>query len=164
MARRARAAAAASLIVGLALVVGLTLAGCGVRPADADSTLERIAEGGVLRVGVTENPPWTELGDQPSGTEVALIKEFASRHGAELRWREGTEEVLVDALHAGELDIVVGGLTDTTPWVDEAAVTDVYREVTSASGEIEKHVMLTRAGENGFLMDLEVFLRAEGPR
>ncbi|MFJ6678321.1 transporter substrate-binding domain-containing protein [Microbacterium sp. NPDC091382] len=158
MSRRVRAAAAASLIVGL------TLAGCGVRPADADSTLERISEGGVLRVGVTENPPWTELREQPSGTEVALVEEFAAGHGAEVRWREGTEEVLVDALRAGELDIVVGGLTDTTPWVDEAAVTDVYREVTNASGETEKHVMLARAGENGFPMDLEVFLREEGSR
>ncbi|SCY65812.1 extracellular solute-binding protein, family 3 [Microbacterium sp. LKL04] len=158
MSRRARAAAAASLIVGLGL------SGCGVRPADADSTLERIAEGGVLRVGVTENPPWTELGDKPSGTEVALVEEYAAGHGADVRWREGTEEVLVDALHAGELDIVVGGLTDTTPWVDKAAVSDVYREVTRASGETEKHVMLTRAGENGFLMDLEVFLREEGRR
>ncbi|MEV5041148.1 MULTISPECIES: transporter substrate-binding domain-containing protein [unclassified Microbacterium] len=156
MPRRARAAAAASLIVGF------VLAGCGVRPADADSTLERISEGGVLRAGVTANPPWTELGNEPSGTEVALVEAYAAGHGAEVRWREGAEEVLVDALHAGELDIVVGGLTDTTPWADEAAVTDVYREETSASGETEKHVMLARAGENGFLMDLEVFLREEG--
>ncbi|OAH48918.1 transporter substrate-binding domain-containing protein [Microbacterium oleivorans] len=156
MSRRAQAAVAASLIVALGL------AGCGVRPADTDGTRDRVAESGVLRAGVTENPPWTSTVDgRASGSEVALLERFAAQHGATVEWRAGTEEVLVDALHAGSLDVVVGGLTDATPWKDDAAVTDTYRETTSPSGEVEKHVMLTRAGENGFLMELEVFLREE---
>ncbi|MEW1835334.1 transporter substrate-binding domain-containing protein [Microbacterium sp. NPDC079995] len=164
MSRRSRAAVAAILVVGFGL------AGCGVRPADADGTLERVTSGGVLRAGVSENPPWTSIGGgepsngEPTGSEVDLVEEFAAERGATVRWRTGTEEVLVDALHAGSLDVVVGGLTDGTPWKDDAAVTDVYRETTSPTGETEKHVMLTRAGENGFLMELEVFLREEAGR
>lgn len=156
MSRPVRAAVAASLIFGLGL------SGCGVRPADTDGTLDRVTADGLLRAGVSQNPPWTSIEEgAPSGSEVALVEEFAAQRGATVQWRTGTEEVLVDALHAGSLDVVVGGLTDATPWKDDAAVTDVYRETTSPSGEVEKHVMLTRAGENGFLMELEVFLREE---
>ncbi|WP_060914988.1 transporter substrate-binding domain-containing protein [Microbacterium oleivorans] len=156
MFHRARAAIAASLIVGLGL------AGCGVRPADVDGTLATVEDSGVLRAGVSENPPWSSIsGAEPTGSEVTLIERFAARHGAEVEWRAGTEEVLVDALHAGSLDVVVGGLTDATPWLDDAAVSDVYTEVVSPTGETEKHVMLTRAGENGLLMELETFLREE---
>ena len=73
MSRRAQAAVAASLIV----VLGL--AGCGVRPADTDGTLDRVAESGVLRAGVTENPPWTSTVDgRASGSEVALLERFAA--------------------------------------------------------------------------------------
>lgn len=156
MSRRSRAAVAAILVVGLGL------AGCGVRPADTDGTLDRVTSERVLRAGVSENPPWTSIEDgRPSGSEVDLVEEFAAQRGATVQWRTGTEEVLVDALRDGSLDVVVGGLTDTTPWKDDAAVTDVYRETMSPTGVTEKHVMLTRAGENGFLMELEVFLREE---
>ena len=156
MGRRARAVVAASLVAVFAL------GGCGVVPADTDDTLSRVASSGVLRAGATHNPPWSSFGQaRPTGTEVALVERFAARHGAEVEWRQSTEEVLVDALHVGRLDIVVGGLTDSTPWKDDAAVTDVYLETTSPTGQVEKHVMLTRAGENGLLMELEVFLREE---
>lgn len=157
MVRTRRAAyAAASVLTVLALV------GCGPIPADVDGTTDRIS-GGVLRVGVTANPPWTELtADAPAGSEVDLIEEFAREQGAEIAWTEGAESALADGLHAGTLDIAVGGFTDDTPFADKAAVTDVYTETATATGGTEKHVMLTRAGENRLLMTLEVFLRAHG--
>ncbi len=160
MSHAARAASVASL-VGFALALG----GCGVYPADADGTMDRVTAGESLRVGVTENPPWTRLtSTEPDGTEAALVEEFAEQRGTDVEWREGTEEVLVDALHAGSLDIVIGGITDATPWKDKVALTDVYLESESPTGQTEKHVMLTRAGENRLLMELEVFLREEVSR
>ena len=146
------------------VVLLVTLTGCGAFPADTDGTVDR-ARGDALRVGVTENPPWVELdGAAPSGAEVDLIEEFAEQLGADVEWMPGAEAVLVDALRAGELDLAIGGFTDDTPWSDDAAPTDVYTEVVNDRGVTEKHVMLTRAGENRLLVELETFLREDGDR
>lgn len=60
---RFRAAPAACAMVAV-------LTGCsGGFPADPDGTLETVT-GGVLRVGVSSNPPWTETGaGGPTGLE-----------------------------------------------------------------------------------------------
>lgn len=141
------------------------LAGCGAVPADVDGTLERVRADGELRVGVTSNVPWTDTSSaEPTGTEVDLIEEFARRHGADVAWTEGSEATLADSLKGGVIDVAIGGFTDDTPWTDKAAVTDAYAEVTASDGSVEKHVMLTRAGENRLLVELETYLREEGPR
>jgi len=107
-------------------------AGCAAIPADPEGTLER-ATGGILRVGMSEHSPWTEL-------------ENGERAGVEVE------------LEAGALDVVIGGLTEKSPWVDQAALTRPYVVVTSPSGSPEPHVMASRMGENALLVALERFL------
>ncbi|MFJ6654338.1 transporter substrate-binding domain-containing protein [Microbacterium sp. NPDC091313] len=156
-ASRARAAAVAAA-TGTLLVL---LSACAL-PLDTDRTSDRL-DGGELRVGVTDNPPWVDLSvGEPRGTEVELLERFAAEAGASVTWREGSEGVLADALHAGELDVAIGGYTDDTPWTTDAAVSAVYRETTTDGGVTEKHVVLTRMGENRLLVDLETFLRENG--
>ncbi|MFS0866289.1 transporter substrate-binding domain-containing protein [Microbacterium sp. 179-B 1A2 NHS] len=158
MFRVLRAAPAAASVLTI-----LALGGCATVPADVDGTTDRIS-GGVLRVGITANPPWTDLsGAEPTGTEVELIEGFAREQDAEIEWTEGSESVLADALHEGALDVAVGGFTDDTPFMDKAALTDVYTETRAPAGT-EKHVMLARAGENRLLVTLEEYLRANGAR
>lgn len=131
-------------------------------PADPRGTLDR-ADGGTLRVGVAENPPWIELdtsGAEPTGSEADLISQFAQERDATVDWAEGSEAVLVAALDRGELDIVVGGFLDDTPWVEKAAATRPYTEREGPDGP-EKHVMLARMGENRLLIALEKFLDEE---
>lgn len=138
----------------------LVLAGCGSIPADPDGTLERV-QGGVMRVGVTENPPWVELsGGEPSGTEPTLILEFAEQLGAEVEWTVGSEATLAEALEVGELDVVIGGFLEDTPWAEFGAPTRPYITAGTVEGD-EKHVMLTPLGENAFLVALESFLDEE---
>ncbi|ROR65319.1 amino acid ABC transporter substrate-binding protein (PAAT family) [Agrococcus jenensis] len=141
--------------IALAVTV---LTGCATVPADPDGTLERV-QGGVLRVGVTENAPWVELSDggDPSGTEPALILEFAERLDAEVEWTPGSEATLAEALEAGELDLVIGGFVEDTPWTEFGASTRPYVEAGTAEGN-DKHVMLAPLGENAFLVALETFL------
>jgi len=142
----------------------LALAGCGQIPADVDGTTDRI-RGGEVRIGITHNPPWTDTsGPQPTGSEVELMQEFADTLDAEIEWREDSEGVLADALHEGVIDVAIGGYTDDTPWTDLAAVTGPYLEVQNERGAVEKHVMLTRAGENQLLVRLETFLLENGDR
>lgn len=148
-----------------AALLPVLLAGCAVQvPADPNGTLDRV-EGGELRVGATANPPWVVLDDEsaPSGIEPDLIEEFADRLGADVDWTTGSEAVLLDALDAGEIDLVLGGFRDDTPWNDRGAITRPYREV-EVEGRTEKHVMIARMGENGFLVELERFLTEEAGR
>lgn len=145
-------------------VAVLLLAGCSLQvPADPEGTFDRV-EGDTLRVGVTHNPPWTEVvdGGDPGGADAALVSEFASRLDAEVDWTVGNEESLVADLEHGALDIVIGGFTDRTPWTEQVAMTVPYAEATGPRGETEKHVMLARMGENRFLLELERFLLDEG--
>jgi len=146
-------------------VTALGVAGCGLQiPADPDGT-EAAVRGGTLRVGVTDNPPWTDIdgAGEPAGTEAELAMQFAAELDAEVEWTVGSEASLVGELERGRLDLVVGGFVDDTPWSEKAAVTRWYAEAEGEDGERERHVMLTRMGENWFLVTLETFLDGVTP-
>jgi len=144
--------------VAMALAAALALAGCGTYPADPAGTLERVVDG-TLRVGASENGKWVDIdGATVQGTEADLVREFAARIGAEVEWVSGTEHVLADELKHGELDLVIGGLDDKTPWAQHGGLTRVYAESRDSRGSLHKHVMLVPLGENAFLLELDRFL------
>jgi len=62
-------------------------------------------------------------------------------------------------LEEGDLDLVVGGLTDQTPWADRVGVTRGYTDIEGADDRAI--VMFVPLGENAFLSELEGFLDAE---
>lgn len=142
------------------LVLGLLSTGCGLSiPADPDGTLQRV-RGGVLRVGASPHEPWIVWGGEraPTGSEAVIVGAFAETLDARVEWSRGGEEDLIGRLERGELDLVVGGLTAKTPWVNKAAITKPYRKVTAADGTAEELVFAARNGENAFLVELERFL------
>jgi polar amino acid transport system substrate-binding protein len=145
-----------SLAVAIAVLGAVS--GCAAIPADPEGTLERVS-GGVLRVGMSSHEPWTARDDgERSGVEVRLIEAFAAERDADVAWQDGGEEALIGQLHRGELDVVVGGLTEKSPWTSHAALTRPYVVVTSPEGSPEPHVMAARMGENALLVALERFL------
>jgi polar amino acid transport system substrate-binding protein len=142
------------------MFVLLLAAGCGLPiPADPEKTLERVT-GSTLRVGVSPNPPWTDISaaGEPSGTEVDLVREFAGTLRAQIEWVVGGEQALIAALERGELELVIGGLTSDTPWTEKAAITKPYAETHDSEGKRKKLVMAAPMGENEFLLALEKFL------
>lgn len=146
----------------LAVTVGLV--GCsGHFPADPDGTLDRVS-GGTLRVGVSHQPPWTDTGGEsnseqsPGGIEPQLITDYAESIDADIEWHAGGEEQLIMLMSESELDIVIGGLTDKTPWASDAALTTTYAESIGVDGKTAKHVIATPMGENAFMTSLERFL------
>lgn len=128
----------ASLLPALLVVsaVGylLLLSGCATIPADSIGTLDR-ARAGELVVGVSEHHPWTDISENGefSGSDVELIEGFAASIGAEVQWHVGPESVLAGKIKDDQLDIVIGGLTSTSPWSTHMALTRPYAEV---DGEI----------------------------
>lgn len=98
-------------------------------------------------------------GGDLSGPVVDLVDGFAARVHADTRWTVASEETLVTMLEAGDLDLVAGGITADTPWIDKAGVTRGYRGIDGADGR--EIVMLVPLGENAFLSALERFLDEE---
>ena len=113
-------------------------AGGAARRRDVDDTLADVGDG-VLRVGITENPPWTEVADDGSvgGAEVRLVEQLAGRLHARIEWYPGSESSLMAALHGRVLDLVVGGLDAAAPWLKEAALTRPYVTLRTVIGAPE---------------------------
>jgi polar amino acid transport system substrate-binding protein len=110
-----------------AVALALLPVACGI-PRDPEGTLGRV-QGGLMRVGIAEHPPWTVLDDAPTGVEVDLVEGFARLLDAEIEWFPGSEHELLTALHRRELDLVIGGYTDDDPWAKEATFTEPYVKI-----------------------------------
>ncbi len=114
--------------VALLAVLLVALVGCDL-PRDMDGTLERVT-GGTLRVGVAGRSPWARMaGEHGEGVEAALVRRAARSLDARVRWAAGHADDLFAALERGHLDVVVGGLTEDTPWRDRVGLTRPYAEV-----------------------------------
>lgn len=105
----AKHAAAASL--ALTLLMGA----CDDYPKDPKNTLQRVS-GGTVRAGAIAAEPWVIWQPEgPAGVEVELVERLARTLDARVTWYRGTEHEVIDALKHRQLDIVVGGLTKSSP-------------------------------------------------
>lgn len=142
------------------LIVTAALAGCGLTiPRDPNGTLDAV-RGGELRVGISPDGELVDVdGEEPTGSVIDLVEGFADELDAEPEWTVATEETLVRMLEQGDLDLVAGGLTSDTPWLDKAGVSRGYPGIEGADGR--ELVMLVPLGENAFLSALERYLDEE---
>lgn len=114
--------------LGLLVLVtaSCTLAVSCYFPRDPGGTLKRVS-GGELRVGIATDEPWTRRGEEPSGVEVELIRQFAGELDAEIVWVPGSAPDLLGALEQHELDLVIAGLTtDSEDAKQKAGLTNTY--------------------------------------
>jgi polar amino acid transport system substrate-binding protein len=124
--RRTSRAGSLRLVSGALLLSAVTLLAACQYPRDVEGTLDRV-QGGTMRVGVIEDPPWVTLESrQPGGVEPELIRRFATELNAKIEWVEGSESELVEAMRGFQLDILVGGLTRGSPWQKHVALTRPY--------------------------------------
>jgi polar amino acid transport system substrate-binding protein len=113
----------------LLIALGFLLVSCSELPKDQENTVRRITDSGKMRIGLMENQPWViRTGDEPSGAEPVLMRDFANTLGAVPEWHWGSDEGLFGALELHELDAVVGGVTDETPWTKRIGITRYYFE------------------------------------
>ena len=130
-------------------------AACGL-PRDPEGTSARV-EGGALRVGAVPRPPWIDPTDTGvGGLEAELVRGFARELRAEVDWRPGSESAVLPALEQFELDLVVGGLVQDTPWRDRIGPSRPYLTVRTvlgippgepAPGSLEGLRVLVRRGD-----------------
>jgi polar amino acid transport system substrate-binding protein len=115
------------------VVLAVTCAACDL-PRDSDGTLNRI-RGGTMRVGVVVDTPWTtDSAGAAGGIEGAMVQSLARDLGAQVHWVHGQPEQLLTALQQRELDLVIGGLSASSPWSAQVAFTRPYYVDTVAVG------------------------------
>jgi len=133
-----------------ALIISLLFASCSNLPRDPKETLRHVQDGGHLRVGLVEHPPWVvRTNGEPAGAEVELVRRFAAELGTTPEWHWGGEQQQMEALEHYQLDLLIGGFTSKTPWSKYVGLTSPYTE---------KQVMATPPGENAFIKRLDEFL------
>lgn len=147
-------------LVVAGVVAASWLTGCGLQiPADPDGTLDRVS-GDTLRVGASVDGRLVqERGGEIVGTQADLVEKFAASIDASVDWTVGSEETLVSKLEAGDLDLVVGGMTSATLWMDKAGISRGYPGIDGSGGR--PLVWLVPLGENAFLSSIEFFLDEE---
>ena len=105
----------------LALVLPLVNALCAATaqaldyPRDPGGTLEAVERSGTIRAAVSEDPPWSALGDDaPGGVEARLISSFAAELGVTVTWHEMSQLRALDAIERGAIDVAIGGFDRVT--------------------------------------------------
>ena len=118
----------------------------------------------MLRVGVSENPPWTDVAADGavSGSEVDLLEAYAETIDAEIRWVSAGENTLAAEMVEGNIDLVIGGLASDVPWTSQIALTRPYTSTEGPDGKSVDIVMGVRPGENALMVDLERYLAEQG--
>lgn len=152
------------LAVG-ALFAVLTACAAPTIPADPDGTLERVRAEGILHAGASPNPPHARIDAidaPPTGPEVDLVDGFAQRVGVRVQWVVAGESSLIGRLEDGEVDIVVGGLLEDSPWEERVSLTRPYSTSEAADGTERSYVMAVPMGENALLSELERHLDEVG--
>src|SRR5688500_8133368 len=96
-----------------------------------------------MRVGVSEAVRWVVLeGYRPvGGVEVELARRFAREVGSRIEWVRGSEEELVDATKEGQVDLILGGLTNKSRWKKDVAFTRPYVETRAVVGVPPRRVV-----------------------
>jgi len=134
---------------------------CTDLPRDPKGTLRQL-QSRPMRVGLVENSPWVVRStEEPAGVEVDLIRNFATQLGTTVEWRPGGEQEQLEALEHYQLDVVIGGFTDSTPWRKYVGLTSPYFEQTDGVPEYsqpQKHVIAVPPGENALVKRLDEFL------
>ena len=111
-------------VMALLLAAGMLLGGTAAPAAAAEApALERIVKDGILRVGMSGDQPPLNMRDRSGklmGMEVDLAEALAAALDVDLRIVQKPFGELLPALEAGEIDVVLSGVSITPKRAVEA--------------------------------------------
>ncbi|WP_106640260.1 hypothetical protein [Allosphingosinicella vermicomposti] len=116
----------------------LLAAACDSLPRDPEGTLDRIRAEKIVRAGIVAGRDGNDL-------ERAYLAAVARRAGARAIVQSGTAESLIGKLEAGEIDLLIGEFSPTTPWVTRVSFMPPLAERMTPYGNI----LLLAAARNG---------------
>lgn len=100
----------------LGLAAG-SMAGETQRKLAAESAIEQIAKRGVIKVGMDIFVPWAmkDKKGELIGFEIDIAKKLAEDMGVEIEFVPTKWSGIIPALITGKFDVLIGGMTVTTP-------------------------------------------------
>lgn len=123
----------------------ILLTGCADLPRDVEGTMERVRTTKVLRVGFVSGD------EQFSGpAHRRFIANVAKETGSKPHVVSGSAETLLPQLERGDLDIVAGDFTATTPWGKRVTIMPTPPRLGVVDGK-PAPAAVVRNGENGWV-------------
>ncbi len=139
----------------LLLLAGL-LSACDAIPADPEQTLHKVQARGTFRVGIID-PGEEPMGQPQLGRFLGSVARAA---GARPQVQLGAAEPLLTELEEGELDLVVGPVSRSSPW--RTRVSPLPPLWKSKDGSRIELTAFARNGENRWIDLLYRQARAAG--
>lgn len=102
-------------VLGLLLLLGISACDDLDFPKDPEGTLERVTAAGRMRVAAVDHEPWVVWNDgsEPGGAEARLVVAFAQGLHVAVEWRRASAFDALEALKRGDIDLAIGGFTET---------------------------------------------------
>ena len=112
----------------LVLATVCLAAGCSRESQAERQDWDVIQEQGILRVGVTQCPPFSQKGEDGSwsGFDLDLVRAVCDKLELEPEFVELDWSTRVDALNRGEVDCLWSGLTVSSDLLDTLDITQTY--------------------------------------
>ncbi len=113
------------------LVSATWLAGCAVQVEDESAAASSTASKSVVRVGLTANyPPLVDKVDgELAGIEIDLAHEVAKDLDIRIEFVDLPFEQLIGALTAGDIDVIMSGLSITAERQEKISFTEPYLHI-----------------------------------
>lgn len=121
-------------------------------PRDPEDTLANIERTGILRIGRSATS------DPAAAKRERAIASIAQSMGARLEVREGSEQAMLQALQAFELDLVAVELSPDNPWAEQVALSTPYATVPGPGSDETARVLALPPGENAWLLRVDQIL------
>jgi hypothetical protein len=135
------------------------LAACQDYPRDIEGTLDHIRAERVMRVGLI-------AGEAETRDRVAIsayLDRVGRAAGARAEITRGAAEPLLLKLDHGQLDLVIGDMTEKSPWIADVMVIEPIAEAMLGKDRILLSP-IARNGENRWIMLLERAVRDGHPK
>lgn len=142
-------------IIPFSIAILLTALACN-QPSDPKNTLNDVRHRGILKAGVSYNPPFVVTSPHDTtGIDIDLLNDIANDLEVKLQLVYGSETEITHRLEETKIDIAAAGFLNKTLFKKKMGLTNWYLQRHDSS-----YVLGIPKGENAWVMYLEKFIYA----